>query len=610
MGIASLLDVNGTGESVLALSDALNHASMIRGLRLSGACVRCFAHNDMISLEAQLQRAVADGQPGTKEPWRDIYILVEGLYSMDGDFCRLREIVALKKKYGARIYLDEAHCIGATGRTGRGITELFEVPVSEVDVMMGTFSKSFGIIGGYVAASQPIIDRIRHNATGSACGHAMPLPCAAHALAAFKLIIDWGITGKGRFGQLCENSHHFRARLEKEGFTVLGDLGQPIMPVLISGPGITQFSRELLSKGIAVAITSPPAVAVLQERARMCLSATHTKEELGEAADAFVDVGRRAGLLNRRHLENSTVTQHPARDAYTVWLRTAPLSPTSGCRTTEQYAAEAVPNTASVKPPRASSDVVKGRDNWCFFDPLNYAANPPRTVVDAAEAAFDNYGVGSCGPRVFYGTSLQHLDLEAALVSFLHVDSALVYPGQSVTMDSVIPALVMPGDHIIIDDEASYGARAGVRLCKGATIAWVRHGSIDGWWAALRRAPTSSRTFMIVEAISPRTGRVAPLVELLKMKAEHGAVMILDETLSFGVLGSGGRGLIEEVGAEPASVDAIVGSLEHALPGMGGFCAGQWDAIRNQHFSGAGYLFSCSAPAAPTPQRRCRRFAR
>merc|ERR1719408_372422 len=138
----------------------------------------------MSNLEKQLNRAVTEGRPDRMGPWRKIIVIVEGIYSMEGHFCRLREIVALKKKYRAYLYLDEAHSIGAVGSSGRGVTELLGVPTREVDVMMGTFTKSFGSAGGYVAASQGVIDVLRRSAPGSIFATAMAPPCAAQALMA------------------------------------------------------------------------------------------------------------------------------------------------------------------------------------------------------------------------------------------------------------------------------------------------------------------------------------------------------------------------------------------------------------------------------------------
>merc|ERR1719421_2540241 len=136
----------------------------------------------METLERELARAINEGRPGSGSPWCKIFIVIEGIYSMEGEFCRLREIVALKNKYRAYLYLDEAHSIGAVGPRGRGVTDLLDVPTCEVEVMMGTFTKSFGSAGGYIAASRAVIDALRQSAPGSVFAAAMAPPCAAQAL--------------------------------------------------------------------------------------------------------------------------------------------------------------------------------------------------------------------------------------------------------------------------------------------------------------------------------------------------------------------------------------------------------------------------------------------
>lgn len=118
LGIPALI-----GKGSLILSDSLNHASIVNGARASGATIRVFKHNDAGNLEAQLRRAIVEGQDRTSRPWRKIVVMVEGIYSMEGEVCRLREIVAVAKRYKAYVYMDEAHSIGAMGATGRGICE-------------------------------------------------------------------------------------------------------------------------------------------------------------------------------------------------------------------------------------------------------------------------------------------------------------------------------------------------------------------------------------------------------------------------------------------------------------------------------------------------------
>lgn len=136
------------GPGDLVISDALNHASIVNGVRGSGAKVKVFKHNNAGHLERVLRNSIADGQPRTHRPWKKVLVVVEGIYSMEGEMCNLAAIVEVKKKYKAYLYLDEAHSIGALGRTGRGVCEQLGVDTADIDIMMGTFTKSFGSCGG------------------------------------------------------------------------------------------------------------------------------------------------------------------------------------------------------------------------------------------------------------------------------------------------------------------------------------------------------------------------------------------------------------------------------------------------------------------------------
>ena len=125
------------GKGCLIVSDALNHASLILGCRLTGATTRVFKHNDTKDLERKLREAIVEGQPRSRRPWKKIIIVVEGVYSMEGSIVKLPEIIALKKKYKAYLYLDEAHSIGAVGPTGRGIADYYNVDPRDIDMLMG-----------------------------------------------------------------------------------------------------------------------------------------------------------------------------------------------------------------------------------------------------------------------------------------------------------------------------------------------------------------------------------------------------------------------------------------------------------------------------------------
>lgn len=622
--LPALFEAQAGGNGILVLSDELNHRSIVEGVRLSGATVRAFKHNNMPALEAQLKRAVME-KPNNGKPWRKVFIVVEGIYSMEGDFCRLREIVSLKNRYKAYLYLDEAHSIGAVGPTGRGVSELFGVPTSEIEVMMGTFTKSFGSAGGYVAASKAVIDALRRNAPGSIFASAMSPPCAAQALAAFRVISgsDGGSAGKEKLASIRENSNFFRSQMQESGFKVLGDIDSPIIPVMLHhNYKMAYFSRMCLEAGIAVVIVGYPAVPVLYERVRFCISAAHTQEQLTRVAKDITVIGRRLGLLYEKGIPKSLKeSRHAQEREYAAWIRSAPME-LSGKAEIPLEAVDFIPEPLLPKTQDAlglldalleAAVTVEDRSfvslDLRLFDPLGYAREPLEATKKATEETIDAYGFGACGPRGFYGTTRPHLSLEAKVAEFLGTESAIVYSAGVATASSVVPALVQPGDRVILDAEVHLGLRAGLRLCK-CEITWVPHNDLSAVEEALRQVPASAsseksrseghkqKTFVIVEAAYQRTGRLAPLADLVALKEKYGALIIVDESLSFGAMGANGRGLFEVQGVSAKRIDAIIGSLEHAVAGVGGFCAGRKGLIDHQRLSGAGYCFSAAAPPA------------
>jgi serine palmitoyltransferase len=166
------------GRGDLIVSDELNHTSIVNGARTSGSAIRCFRHNDTKNLEEVLKEAIVLGQPRTRRPWKRIMVIVEGIYSMEGEYCDLRNVVKVCKEYGAYVYLDEAHSIGAMGPTGRGCCEYTGVDPEDVDILMGTFTKSFGAMGGYIAGSKETIDYLRSKCAASSFHNSLsPVVC-------------------------------------------------------------------------------------------------------------------------------------------------------------------------------------------------------------------------------------------------------------------------------------------------------------------------------------------------------------------------------------------------------------------------------------------------
>ncbi|XP_009404745.2 long chain base biosynthesis protein 2a [Musa acuminata AAA Group] len=287
------------GKGGLIISDSLNHNSIVNGARGSGASVRVFQHNSPSHLEEVLREQIAEGQPRTHRPWKKIIVIVEGIYSMEGELCNLPEIIAVCKKYKAYTYLDEAHSIGAVGKSGRGVCELLGVDTADVDIMMGTFTKSFGSCGGYIAASKEIIQYLKHTCPAHLYATSMSPPAVQQVISAIKVILgeDGSNRGAQKLASIRQNSNFFRSELQKMGFEVLGDNDSPVMPIMLYNPAkIPAFSRECLRRNVAVVTVAFPATPLLLARARICISASHTREDLMKGLDVISKVGDLVGI--------------------------------------------------------------------------------------------------------------------------------------------------------------------------------------------------------------------------------------------------------------------------------------------------------------------------
>jgi serine palmitoyltransferase len=292
------------GKGSLIISDSMNHSSIVCGARASGAKVKVFKHNSAEDLESVVRQSIVDGQPRTHRPWKKIMIIVEGIYSMEGEICPLPDIVAIKKKYNCYLFVDEAHSIGALGNTGRGIAEHHGVDPQDIDILMGTFTKSFGAVGGYIASSKPLIKHLHSICVGSLYSQSISPPAAQQVISAFKIIMgeDGTNIGQEKIASLRRNSNFFRTKMTEMGCHVLGDEDSPVIPTMLYNPAkIPAFSRECLARDLAVVVVGFPASPLLLSRARFCISAAHTIEELEEACKKISEV---AGLLGIKYAKN------------------------------------------------------------------------------------------------------------------------------------------------------------------------------------------------------------------------------------------------------------------------------------------------------------------
>ncbi|CAH2107900.1 unnamed protein product [Euphydryas editha] len=288
LGLPGLL-----GAGALVLSDENNHASLILGLRLARVTVRVFRHNDLRHLERLARRAIAEGK------WTKIVVVVEGVYSMEGSIVPLRALVALKKRLGLQLYLDEAHSVGAMGPRGRGVTDHWGVDPRDVDVLMGTFTKSFGAAGGYIAGSARLVACVRAQGHAHAYAHAMAPCVAAQVLAAMRAIAS--PAGAARVRRLRDNTHYFRRRLRAMGVLTFGHEDSPVVPMLVyTFSKMAATVEGLTARGVATVGVGFPATPLNKARIRFCLSAAHTREQLDECLAAVEAVVDEVGLRYSR----------------------------------------------------------------------------------------------------------------------------------------------------------------------------------------------------------------------------------------------------------------------------------------------------------------------
>jgi 8-amino-7-oxononanoate synthase len=270
----------GKGDYVIIDKDA--HACIVDGCLMSRGEMKRFRHSDISSLEAVLSKLPSDSGK---------LVIVDGVYSMGGDLAPLPQVVDICKRYGARIMVDDAHGVGVTGQ-GRGTAAHFGL-TNEVDLIMGTFSKSFASVGGFIAGNADVVHYIQHHARALIFSAALPAPNAASVLAALDIIE----TEPERVQRLWENAGYMRENLKALGFNVASS-NTPIIPVLIRDDMRTALAwRALIEAGVYTNPVVPPAVPPNHSLLRTSYMATHTREHLDRALEAFKRVGEQLDLI-------------------------------------------------------------------------------------------------------------------------------------------------------------------------------------------------------------------------------------------------------------------------------------------------------------------------
>ena len=268
----------------LIISDELNHASIIDGVRLSRADKAVFKHSDMKDLEKILKEKRGE--------YNTVLIITDGVFSMDGDLAKLPEIVELAEKYNCLTYVDDAHGSGVLGENGRGTVDHFNLH-GRVDFIIGTLSKAIGVIGGYVASKQVVKEWLLHRARPLLFSTALPPAAIGATIESVKMLME----SKEYTDELWNNAKYFKEKLAALGFDI-GHSETPITPVMVGNEAKTmEFSRELLRNNVFVSGIVFPTVPKGKGRLRCMISAMHSKEDLDFAIQAFEKVGKELKII-------------------------------------------------------------------------------------------------------------------------------------------------------------------------------------------------------------------------------------------------------------------------------------------------------------------------
>lgn len=271
------------GETDVIFSDELNHASIIDGCRLSKATVVRFKHADAVDLE----KVIKENLNYPKK-----LIITDGVFSMDGDIAPLDKIVEVAEKYDCLTMVDDAHGEGVLGEAGRGIVDYYKLH-GRVDVEVGTLSKAFGVVGGFVAGKKIIVDWLRQKARPFLFSSAATPADVAASIEAVKILSNSGSLVK----KLWDNAKYFKSGLKKAGFDI-GKSETPITPIMLGEAKLAmEFSKKLFAKGIFAVAIGYPTVPMGKARIRVMISAAHTRQHLDRALKIFTEVGQEMKVI-------------------------------------------------------------------------------------------------------------------------------------------------------------------------------------------------------------------------------------------------------------------------------------------------------------------------
>ena len=283
------------GSDDLIVHDELMHNSALMGARLSRATTIGFRHNNLDHLEKVLRES--------RGKHKNALIIVEGLYSMDGDFPDLPRLIEIKKRFGAWLMVDEAHSLGVLGRTGRGVAEHFAIDPRQVDIWMGTLSKTLASCGGYICGSKDLIEILKYQAPGFVYSVGLSPPATAAALAAVEILK----ADPARVARLQENGRLFLAEASKAGLDTMTSAGYSVVPVMVGcSVKAVRLTERLFERGINALPIIHPAVPMKAARLRFFITSKHTADEIRASvaiiAEELAGIARKQSLVERATL--------------------------------------------------------------------------------------------------------------------------------------------------------------------------------------------------------------------------------------------------------------------------------------------------------------------
>ena len=580
----------------LVLSDALNHSSLIIGMKSSTEEIRIFKHNDMADLKSKLDEVKKNGLKNGKQP-NKVLVIVEGLYSMEGEFCKLKEIIALKKIYGFYLYVDEAHSIGCLGPNGRGIVDQLGCSFDDVDILMGTFSKSFASAGGYIASDKKTISFLRNNSYSWVYGNPMS-PVAAQQIISCLEMIQLP-EGKRKIAQLKKNSIDLRTRFIDAGCHVLGDLESPVIPVMIYHPAkIKDISRICLQNGVAIDVVGYPACPIDACRIRFCVSAGHTPQDIEKGFKVTIDAMKQTDCIFQDTAQPSSLQK--ANKLTLAEIEKIPKNPRNMIPLSENIEQKYFEN-------EPEPETIKENElNICTYDIHNFEKDEKRQ--ERLINIIKEYGCGSCGPRNFYGGTMEHVTLEDEIKKFYDTDEAIIISYGHNLMSSVVPVFAKPGNVVLVDELCNYPIQLGCRLGKAKVIKY-KHNNINDLEQKLNEAKnlinsSYSLITIVTEGVFQHDYSLAPLKEIVNLKKsflennrKSNLYIIVDDSLGIGNIGPNLKGSLDYAYLNlKDDIDIVCGSFEFCMNSVGGFLAGNINKIYKCRLFAAGYIFSASSP--------------